>query len=50
MRDYGNFKRYLARSRSHGIITVCGIDLRILVALYQELKQKLMKSFKNSVF
>ncbi|WP_244979392.1 helix-turn-helix domain-containing protein [Bartonella queenslandensis] len=41
MRDSGNFKRYSSRSRSHGIITACGIDLRILVARYDELKQKI---------
>ncbi len=40
MRDSGNFKRYSVRSRDHGIITACGIDLRILVARYYELKQK----------
>nr|WP_244979399.1 helix-turn-helix domain-containing protein [Bartonella queenslandensis] len=26
MRDSSNFKRYSSRSRSHGIITACGID------------------------
>ncbi|CAK00494.1 plasmid replication protein RepC [Bartonella tribocorum] len=41
MRDSGNFKRYSSRSRSNGIITACGIDLRILVARYHELKQKI---------
>ncbi|WP_375656445.1 helix-turn-helix domain-containing protein [Bartonella sp. CM120XJJH] len=40
MRDSGNFKRYSVRSRSHGIITACGIDLRMLVARYHELTQK----------
>ncbi len=40
MRDSGNFKRSSVRSRSHGIIIACGIDLRILVARYHELKQK----------
>ncbi|WP_273721548.1 helix-turn-helix domain-containing protein [Bartonella sp. ML71XJBT] len=40
MRDSGNFKRYSVRSRDHGIIAACGIDLRILVARYHELKQK----------
>lgn len=43
MRDSSNFKRYPIRSRDHGIITACGIDLRILVAWYQELKQKVDK-------
>ncbi|WP_245407021.1 helix-turn-helix domain-containing protein [Bartonella tribocorum] len=41
MQDSGNFKRYSSRSRSHGIITACGIDLRILVSQYHELKQKI---------
>ncbi|WP_254475500.1 plasmid replication protein RepC [Bartonella sp. B1098] len=41
MRDSGNFKRYSIRSRDHGIIAACGIDLRILVARYHELKQKI---------
>ncbi|WP_345119667.1 helix-turn-helix domain-containing protein, partial [Bartonella pachyuromydis] len=40
MRDSGNFKRYSVRSRDHGIIAACGIDLRILVVRYHELKQK----------
>ncbi|WP_019220185.1 plasmid replication protein RepC [Bartonella florencae] len=40
MRDSGNFKRYSVRSRDHGIIAACGIDLRILVVRYYELKQK----------
>ncbi|MCL6230344.1 helix-turn-helix domain-containing protein [Bartonella bilalgolemii] len=40
MRDSGNFKRYSIRSRNHGVIAACGIDLRILVARYHELKQK----------
>ncbi|WP_039761288.1 plasmid replication protein RepC [Bartonella queenslandensis] len=40
MRDSSNFKRYSGRSRGHGIITACGVDLRILVARYDELKQK----------
>ncbi|WP_244427371.1 helix-turn-helix domain-containing protein [Bartonella rattimassiliensis] len=39
MRDSGNFKRYAIRSRKHKIITACGIDLRILVVRYHELKQ-----------
>ncbi len=38
--DSSNFKRYPVRSRSHEIITACGIDLRILVVRYHELKQK----------
>ncbi|WP_396584274.1 plasmid replication protein RepC [Bartonella grahamii] len=40
MRDSGNFKRYPIRNHSNGIVTACGIDLRILVARYHELKQK----------
>ncbi|MGF7158368.1 plasmid replication protein RepC [Bartonella heixiaziensis] len=40
MRDSGNFKRYPIRNHSDGIVTACGIDLRILVARYHELKQK----------
>ncbi|EJF92283.1 hypothetical protein ME9_01685 [Bartonella taylorii 8TBB] len=40
MRDSGNFKRYPVRGHNHEIITACGIDLRILVARYYELKQK----------
>ncbi|WP_273789836.1 helix-turn-helix domain-containing protein [Bartonella sp. ML70XJBT] len=27
MRDSGNFKRYSVRSRDHGTIAACGIDL-----------------------
>ncbi|GAA5112950.1 plasmid replication protein RepC [Bartonella jaculi] len=40
MRDSGNFKRYPIRNHSDDIVTACGIDLRILVARYHELKQK----------
>ncbi|GAA5109935.1 helix-turn-helix domain-containing protein [Bartonella jaculi] len=40
MRDSGNFKRYPIRNHSDDIVTACGIDLRILVARYHELKHK----------
>ncbi|WP_208441895.1 plasmid replication protein RepC [Bartonella raoultii] len=40
MRDSGNFKRFPVYNRNHDIVTACGIDLRILVARYHELKQK----------
>ncbi|QEG79281.1 replication protein C (plasmid) [Bartonella kosoyi] len=40
MRDSGNFKRFPVRNHDADIITACGIDLRILVARYHELKQK----------
>ncbi|MCZ2328955.1 replication initiation protein RepC [Bartonella sp. F02] len=38
MRDSGNFKRY--SMRGHNNEMACGIDLRILVVRYYELKQK----------
>ncbi|UTO27681.1 plasmid replication protein RepC [Bartonella harrusi] len=38
MRDSSNFKRYSVHSKDNEI--ACGIDLRILVARYDELKQK----------
>ncbi|EJF82490.1 plasmid replication protein RepC [Candidatus Bartonella washoeensis] len=40
MRDSGNFKRYPVRNYDYEVTTACGIDLRILVARYHELKQK----------
>ncbi|WP_435896253.1 plasmid replication protein RepC (plasmid) [Bartonella heixiaziensis] len=40
MRDSGNFKRYPVRNHDNEVTTACGIDLRILVARYHELKQK----------
>lgn len=40
MRDSGNFKRYPIYNKDADIVTACGIDLRILVARYYELKQK----------
>ncbi|WP_375695876.1 replication initiation protein RepC [Bartonella sp. AC67GZZY] len=40
MRDSGNFKRYPIY-KDTDIVTACGIDLRILVARYYELKQKI---------
>lgn len=46
MRDSANYKRYPIRNHSDGIVTACGIDLRILVARYHELKQKQTKLWK----
>ncbi|ENN90460.1 plasmid replication protein RepC [Bartonella schoenbuchensis] len=40
MRDSGNFKRYSAHNSYNNITTACGIDLRILIVRYCELKQK----------
>ncbi|WP_375666577.1 helix-turn-helix domain-containing protein [Bartonella sp. TT121SHDZB] len=40
MRDSANYKRYVVRNRDDNIVTACGVDLRILVARYHELKQK----------
>ncbi|WP_375679404.1 MULTISPECIES: replication initiation protein RepC [unclassified Bartonella] len=46
MRDSGNFKRYPIRNHSDDIVTACGIDLRILIARYHELKQKAGKALE----
>ncbi|WP_019223216.1 plasmid replication protein RepC [Bartonella rattaustraliani] len=40
MRDSSNFKRYSVKRPGYGIVMACGADLRILVARYHELKQK----------
>ncbi|EJF82668.1 helix-turn-helix domain-containing protein [Bartonella rattimassiliensis] len=39
MRDSGNFKRYPISNKDADIVTACGIDLRILIARYDELTQ-----------
>ncbi|EJF75980.1 helix-turn-helix domain-containing protein [Bartonella alsatica] len=42
----GNFKRYPIRNHSDDIVTACSVDLRILVARYHELKQKVDEVLK----
>ncbi|KEC55620.1 helix-turn-helix domain-containing protein [Bartonella rochalimae] len=48
MRDSSNFKRYSLRNhKTTDFITACGIDLRILVARYHELKEKVDQALET---
>lgn len=44
MRDSGNYKRYALHNGNEQITDACGIDLRILISRYDELKQRGMRA------
>lgn len=44
MQDSGNYKRYPVRNEEGAIVSACGIDLRVLIARYDELVQLVQKA------
>ncbi|WP_375643956.1 MULTISPECIES: hypothetical protein [unclassified Bartonella] len=48
MRDFGNYKRYVFNYVSD-VITVCGIELSILIARYQNFNIRFLRLKKKKI-